>query len=363
MTTMASFTFGSGNARKLLRLPLYALGALATLAIPRSRRRWAVRIGHRARRRVLWRSIARRALDWTTTSGCGGWRPATRSSRPRGRSASTRSRSTRPRGFWTTARSRVLVVTHGFGDVNRYATRGAFVVQLWHGIPLKKLHLDSPAALRVSFLPNHRLVRGVIARAYRWAGKGIDLFPVASELVAPRIASAFGVPATGSWSRATRATTCCSRATRASGARRRGSCWRPRRRLPADSRCLYAPTWRDGAADPGMPDSGGVGHDRGVAGARGRDRARARASARPRRLRGRARRARPASGCSPRRPGRRRQPGARRRRRSRHRLLVDRLRLLAGRRSDRVPRARHRARTRGGAGCTRTTATSAATAT
>ncbi len=29
------------------------------------------------------------------------------------------------RGFWLTARARVLVVTHGFGDVNRYATRGA----------------------------------------------------------------------------------------------------------------------------------------------------------------------------------------------------------------------------------------------
>src|SRR6187402_2051553 len=38
---MASFTFGSGNARKLLRLPLYALGALTTFLVPRSNRRWA----------------------------------------------------------------------------------------------------------------------------------------------------------------------------------------------------------------------------------------------------------------------------------------------------------------------------------
>ena len=67
------------------------------------------------------------------------------------------------RGFWLTLRARVLVVTHGFGDVNRYATRGGFVVQLWHGIPLKRLHLDSDATLRVSFLPNHRLVRAVLA--------------------------------------------------------------------------------------------------------------------------------------------------------------------------------------------------------
>ena len=37
---MASFTFGAGNARKVLRLPLYALGALATLLVPRTPRLW-----------------------------------------------------------------------------------------------------------------------------------------------------------------------------------------------------------------------------------------------------------------------------------------------------------------------------------
>ncbi len=37
---MASFTFGAGNARKVLRLPLYALGALATLVTPRTSRLW-----------------------------------------------------------------------------------------------------------------------------------------------------------------------------------------------------------------------------------------------------------------------------------------------------------------------------------
>ncbi len=51
-------------------------------------------------------------------------------------------------GLWLTLRARVLVVTHGAGDVNRYGTRGGFLVQLWHGIPLKKLHLDSPAVAR-----------------------------------------------------------------------------------------------------------------------------------------------------------------------------------------------------------------------
>ena len=53
------------------------------------------------------------------------------------------------RGLWRTARARVVVVTHGFGDVNRYAVSGAFVVQLWHGIPLKRIGLDSPETLRL----------------------------------------------------------------------------------------------------------------------------------------------------------------------------------------------------------------------
>ena len=35
---MASFSFGTGNAAKLLRIPLYALGRLGTLLVPRGRR-------------------------------------------------------------------------------------------------------------------------------------------------------------------------------------------------------------------------------------------------------------------------------------------------------------------------------------
>ena len=45
----------------------------------------------------------------------------------------------------TTLRAGLAVVTHGFGDVNRYGLSGAVIVQLWHGAPLKKLHADSPA--------------------------------------------------------------------------------------------------------------------------------------------------------------------------------------------------------------------------
>lgn len=243
---MASFTFGAGNARKVLRLPLYALGALATLVTPRTRRLWVfgsgIGVGEGAL--PLYRA-ARERLDagtrlvWLATTDA-----ELATARELGLDAERKSGW---RGFRLTLRARVLVVTHGFGDVNRYATRGGFVVQLWHGIPLKKLHLDSPAALRVSFLPDHRLVRAVVARAYRFAGRGISLFPVSSELVAPRIASAFGIAAdrivvTGD----PRDDALLSRGARAQemGTRRHGA-----------RRILYAPTWRDGHPDPSAPDA------------------------------------------------------------------------------------------------------------
>jgi CDP-glycerol glycerophosphotransferase (TagB/SpsB family) len=239
---MASFTFGAGNARKVLRLPLYALGALATLVTPRTSRLWVfgsgIGVGEGAL--ALYRTARERLADdvrlvWLATTD-----DELEAARAAGLDAERKSGW---RGFRLTARARVLVVTHGFGDVNRYASRGGFVAQLWHGIPLKRLHLDSPAALRVSFLPNHRLVRALVARAYRFAGRGIGLFPVASELIVPRIASAFGVP------RDRIVVTGDPRddALLRGGARARA---KPRR-------ILYAPTWRDGLPDPAAPDTAG----------------------------------------------------------------------------------------------------------
>jgi CDP-glycerol glycerophosphotransferase (TagB/SpsB family) len=150
-------------------------------------------------------------------------------------------RKTGWRGFRLTLRAQVLVVTHGFGDVNRFATRGGFVVQLWHGIPLKRLHLDSPATLGVSFLPDHRLVRAFVARAYRLAGRGIRLFPVASELVAARIASAFGIP---------RSRIVVTGDARDDALLEPGD---PLLGAEASRTILYAPTWRDGDPDPAAP--------------------------------------------------------------------------------------------------------------
>lgn len=234
---MARFTFGSGNARKLLRLPLYALGAAASLVVPRSARLWVMGsgIGLGEGALPLYRA-ARERLPGTRVV----WLASTDAELAEARALGFDAELTNGwRGFRLTLRARVLVVTHGFGDVNRFGVRGGFVVQLWHGIPLKRLHLDSPATLRVSFLPDHPIVRRLVERAYRLAGRGISLFPVASELVAARIASAFGIP---------RDRIVVTGDPRTDVLRDPAPAT-----LPGGRVLLYAPTWRDGDPDPVAP--------------------------------------------------------------------------------------------------------------
>jgi CDP-glycerol glycerophosphotransferase len=247
----ASFTFATGNARGLRRLPLYLLGAMATFVVPRTSKLWVFGCGigpgegalplYRLARaqlgpqyRLVWLASSRTELDKARALGLDAQLKLS------------------VRGFWLTLRARVQVVTHGQGDVNRYAARGGFLVQLWHGIPLKRLHLDSPAALTSS----SRLGRFVVARGYRVVGRQIRLFSVASERVVGRFCSAFGITVDQIF---------------VSGDPRDDVLLQGRiDQRRADARelleqtlgpiagtgpiLLYAPTWREGAPDPAQPD-------------------------------------------------------------------------------------------------------------
>lgn len=244
---MASFSFGAGNAGKLLRIPLYAVGRLVTAAIPRSRDQWVFgcAVGVTEGAWALWHYAAaegERAI-WLTHAPAD-VEDAVRLGIPHAPKASLR-------GFWLTARARVIVVTHGFGDVNRYAATGGFIVQLWHGIPLKRIGLDSPVTTHSPLA----VLRRPLAAFYRRTQSRIRLLPAASELVRGRLESAFGlsddrVPVTGeprvdvlsqgtAQERRTRA--------RAEIAALTGPLAETTRAV------LYAPTWRDGAPDPAIP--------------------------------------------------------------------------------------------------------------
>lgn len=249
---MASFSFGTGNAAKLLRLPLYALGRMGTLIIPRGRR-WVfgcgAGIGDGALALQRFAADAGHATLWLTSSEREGREAAALGIRT--------ARKDGLRGWWETARAGVIVVTHGLGDVNRYASAGGFVVQLWHGIPLKRIGLDSKATTAIPNVPGAAVLRQLIALMYRAATQRIQILPAASHRSRGRLESAFslgsdrvvvtGEPrvdalSAGSFQERRAAASVVLRA--AAG------------ELPQGARTiLYAPTWRDGGADPAVPSA------------------------------------------------------------------------------------------------------------
>jgi CDP-glycerol glycerophosphotransferase len=255
---VASFSFGAGNAAKLLRIPLYAAGRLLTLITPRTRDTWVFGcgggIGDGAL--ALWRVASDEGVTavWLVEND----RDAA--------DARAHGIPTLPKhsvaGLWRTARARVIVITHGFGDVNRYAVSGGFVVQLWHGIPLKRIGVDSPETLRPPGIVRGTIVeapvRALLRIMYRSASRRIDLLPAASHLVRGRLQSAFSlrdaaVPVTGeprvdvlsAGEPGSRRATARAVIADATGAA-----------LDDSTRViLYAPTWRDGDEDPAIPDA------------------------------------------------------------------------------------------------------------
>ncbi|MGO1266444.1 MAG: CDP-glycerol glycerophosphotransferase family protein [Microbacterium gubbeenense] len=245
---MASFSFGAGNAQKLARIPLYGLGRLVTLVTPRTGR-WVFGCGAGIAdgALALWREAEKRGIDavWLTTT------PHERAD-AEGAGIPTLPKMSW-RGFWATARARVAVVTHGFGDVNPYAVTGAFVAQLWHGIPLKRIGLDAPELVRSAFLPNSALVRRLIGWMYARSAQRIGVLPAASHLVRGRLESAFGIDhrriaVTGE----PRVDVLASETP--DGARRVVAGLIPEAGAER-TLLLYAPTWRDGDADPGIPSA------------------------------------------------------------------------------------------------------------
>ena len=237
---MPSFTFARGNASKLLSLPFYAFGRLASLLVRRNNSLWVFACGSGIGEGAL--ELYRFAKDadpslrlvWLARN-----RTELAHARDLGLAAAMRSGW---RGFRLTLRAGVLVLTHGLGDANRFGTRGAFIVQLWHGIPLKKIQLDSPATFR-GFAP------ALMRRLYRRSTSAISLMPAASELAAERLRSAFGLPEdrvviTGD----PRDDVLFHDALEAREllAHSIGD-------LGTERIVLYAPTWRDGETDPCIP--------------------------------------------------------------------------------------------------------------
>ncbi|WP_323191774.1 CDP-glycerol glycerophosphotransferase family protein [Halostella sp. PRR32] len=89
------------------------------------------------------------------------------------------------RGIWTLLRAGRVFVTGALTDVPIWPTGGAEVVQLWHGVPLKRISTDSAAYADAS-LPD-RLAKRYVYRQFDWV-------TVTSAGVSEHFASAFRLP-------------------------------------------------------------------------------------------------------------------------------------------------------------------------
>jgi CDP-glycerol glycerophosphotransferase len=244
MSDTTTFNFRAGNAKKLASIPLYGLGKLASLLVSRKPDRWVFGSGVGIGEGAL--AVYREALEQLPDASLT-WLISTEQQRAQAEAAHIRwAWRDGWRGFWCTLRASTIVITHGFGDVHRFGVFGGFVVQLWHGIPLKKLHLDTTVTLETG-----RRGSRVLRRMYRRGGSAISMFAVASDLVGARIQSAFnlkpGVLTPIGDPRDDELINSDS-----SEARQHildllslGD--------DASQLVLYAPTWRDGGVDPAVP--------------------------------------------------------------------------------------------------------------
>ena len=251
---MPANAFARNNLAKVAALPRYAAGDLLSRLVSRQPGRWVVGSNYGVH-------DGARALVVEALHGADPPR-VTWLARSPGEAADARAlgvevaRHGSWRAFRAALRAQVLVVTHGFGDASRFGARGAYLVNLWHGSPLKRMHLDSPAAMRLPVIGGVGPVRRAMDAMYRRGTSRISLLPAASATVAPRLASAFGLPAgrvlvlgeprtdilfAGPLEQ--RRATARARLERSVGP------------LGARRVVLAAPTWRDGHADPVVPDT------------------------------------------------------------------------------------------------------------
>jgi glycosyltransferase involved in cell wall biosynthesis/CDP-glycerol glycerophosphotransferase (TagB/SpsB family) len=253
------FTFARANAAKLVRLPWYAMMGLVALCVPRRRHLWVfgrktgvgegpLRLWHEVRRcypavRLVWLAQDRRQRDEAIALGLEAYTIDSWKAR------------------WLTLRAGVGVVTHGFGDLARPFVPGMRVIQLWHGSPLKRIHLDAANV--------HGAGRGALARFgsgwMRWAfalsARLIAFVPCSSPMVAERFRTAWGyrdlrrIEVTGDPR--------CDVLLEGAPAERRAASRKLLKRLWGEQDLprrlvLFAPTWRDGDADPTLPCAGAL---------------------------------------------------------------------------------------------------------
>lgn len=255
MSAPSSFSFQQGNLKKLLYIPAYVVGFLLAWFIPRRHDRWVFGSGVGVGEGALALALAvKRSQEESRIT----WLIADESHREvaehHGFSVENKDSW---RGFWVTLRARHLVVTHGLGDVQRFGVFRAEIVNLWHGAPLKKLHLDTPVTTRVN-APG--LIGRILHRMYEVGSRQVTVYSAGSIIAAERLRSAFRVqPGTVQLLGDPRLDEMFTSLQNPEIRTRNKQYLLELLGVPDDhlgnTLVLYAPTWRDGEVSPTVPNA------------------------------------------------------------------------------------------------------------
>ncbi|MGJ0204888.1 CDP-glycerol glycerophosphotransferase family protein [Leucobacter sp. gxy201] len=255
MSTGESSTKNS-RFKKLFSLLGYLLAFVCAVFVPRREGRWAfgswigVGEGALAVARELRDSDPDAQITWIVADEAEAERAAAE-----GFATAVRSSWA---GFVATITARQIVITHGYRDVNRFGIAGASITHLGHGAPIKNLHHHIGA-----MTDGPGFMKSVLRRVYRIGAERVSLYVAGSVTVAERLREANRVaPGRVSALGDPRDDVLCAQARHphlAAAARaevRRLLGLAEERIDPGErpeSLVLYAPTWRDGEADPAVP--------------------------------------------------------------------------------------------------------------
>jgi CDP-glycerol glycerophosphotransferase (TagB/SpsB family) len=103
------------------------------------------------------------------------------------------------RGFWYALKAGCAVLSYGITDVNLMSVTGAKKVQLWHGIPLKKIQRDVRWTAHKSFREAPLLIKPFLLLSnwcYKLESETLDYAIACSKEHADKMCSAFGIRST-----------------------------------------------------------------------------------------------------------------------------------------------------------------------
>ncbi|MFO7962793.1 MAG: CDP-glycerol glycerophosphotransferase family protein [Desulfobacterales bacterium] len=188
---MATYRFEIHNFKKLLMLPIWLIVLPISILIPRKRNSWVFgkkhqEMGdgpgdfmryvsaHSSEIKCVWLSQDKQIVKKVRNDGFNAEYIFSL------------------KGLITAFRAGTTVIATGIGDVNRPAAIGSRIVQLWHGSPLKKIHLDSPIhnKLPVPFCALNAFLYFIS----KWSYRQWHIAVTACERTALRYNTAFGLP-------------------------------------------------------------------------------------------------------------------------------------------------------------------------